>query len=382
MSIKKTYNFIFKGDFMLKMISKVSLKILLFLFFFVSCSTQKSLNFKSSNDDLIQRIAASGDKDISISLQDVDNKIKAEIFELETKIFELRHRELRALLLEKFLVLEKKLSKESQDNYLKTAIYSNVTITDADVDLFIKQKGIPGDRVTDLLKERVKEFLRIEKEREALDLWIDGRMQKYDIVLLVHPPAVPVFSGLNIKNSPMFGNDNTSVTIFEFTDFECPYCAEANKLLERVKEHYGDKVRVVLKNFPLQFHKNARDLANLSLCVYEQNHEIYWKTISYFFENQRDLKAEDVLKILETFNGNNNEKIDSSKVSECFKTKKFDAQIEEDIKDGNAVGIKGTPSIFINNKYYSLQTLEDYIGVIENEIKLSGNKGELIKKTE
>lgn len=85
-----------------------------------------------------------------------------------------------------------------------------------------------------------------------------------------------------------WGNKNSSVQIFEFFDFECPYCGDFEKTLDRIKENYGNKIALVKYNFPLEMHQFAYPAAIAAECAGSQNR--YNKYHDLLFENQHNLQ--------------------------------------------------------------------------------------------
>jgi protein-disulfide isomerase len=92
---------------------------------------------------------------------------------------------------------------------------------------------------------------------------------------------------IHVGNSPVRGNPNATVTIVEFSDFQCPYCAGSVPVFKQVLTQYGDNVRLVFKHFPLSFHSRARPAARAALAAQEQGR--FWEMHDLLFEHVRDL---------------------------------------------------------------------------------------------
>ena len=101
--------------------------------------------------------------------------------------------------------------------------------------------------------------------------------------------AVPVSS-----KDPMWGSRTAPVTMVVFSDFECPFCSKVEATINQVKQKYGpDKVRVLWKNNPLPFHKNARPAALAAETVFRLGgSKAFWKFHELAFANQRALTPE------------------------------------------------------------------------------------------
>ena len=100
---------------------------------------------------------------------------------------------------------------------------------------------------------------------------------------------------------PSKGPEDAPVTIVEFSDFECPFCNRVNASMEKIRETYGDKVRIVFRQFPLQIHENARKAGEASLCADEQGK--FWEMHDGMFAEQKNLGGEGLKSIAAKIEG-------------------------------------------------------------------------------
>ena len=134
--------------------------------------------------------------------------------------------------------------------------------------------------------------------------------------------------------------------VVEFSDFQCPFCAKAAQTVKQLKEKYGDKIKVVFKQFPLSFHSQAKKAAVASLCAYEQGSNSFWKLHDEFFSNQANLAPAKIKEAAKKLG------FDSKKFDDCLDNNKFIAQVEKDILQGRELGVKGTPTFFVNGMIF------------------------------
>jgi protein-disulfide isomerase len=155
---------------------------------------------------------------------------------------------------------------------------------------------------------------------------------------------------LHTDGQPSFGPANAPVTIVEFGDLECPSCkAEAPSLRQLVPQFYPDKVRVVFKDFPLEsIHPWARAAAVAGRCVFRQNQQTFWKFYDWMYETQEQITPETLDSKVIEWAGKNG--IDAVQLGRCIDTKATDAEVAKNIAEGRALGIRGTPSLFINGR--------------------------------
>jgi len=175
-------------------------------------------------------------------------------------------------------------------------------------------------------------------------------------------PERPVYE-VKIDGSPYTGASDAKVTIVEFSDFQCPFCAKGAKLVDDLKKKYGEKIKVVFKNFPLPFHKDAKRAAMAALCANEQGDKYFWKLHDKMFGAQHNLSKDGLKEMAKNIG------LAEKKFAECLDTNKYMAQVESDINHGKDVGVKSTPTFFVNGKVVSgALPLETFSELIDKDL--------------
>ncbi len=172
--------------------------------------------------------------------------------------------------------------------------------------------------------------------------------------------AIPV-----TKDDPVWGNADALVTIVEFSDFECPFCSRVGPTMARIKQEYGkDKVRVVWKNQPLPFHKDARPAAEAAQTVFALGgSDAFWKFHDKAFANQKALTEAN----FEAWAGEAG--VDVAKFKADFAAKKHAAVIDAQMKVAAAAGANGTPAFRINGVTLSgAQPYEKFKEIIDAQL--------------
>jgi protein-disulfide isomerase len=143
----------------------------------------------------------------------------------------------------------------------------------------------------------------------------------------------------------IFGPKTAPVTIVEYSDFECPYCTRGFQTIQQVKKEYGDKVRVVFKHLPLDFHPKALPAAKYFEAIGRQDHAKAQKFHDEVFENQGRLKNEG-----EKYMDGVAKKLgaDMKKLAADLKDESLMKRIEADMAEAQKFGISGTPGFLIN----------------------------------
>jgi len=144
------------------------------------------------------------------------------------------------------------------------------------------------------------------------------------------------------SEAPSFGPADARITLVEFSDFECPYCSRAATVAGQIKEKYGTRVRLVFRQFPLSFHKNAMGAAEASLAAHAQGK--FWEYHDKVFANQRALDRESLVGYAKEIG------LDVAKFQAAFEARTFQSRVEADLELGNQAIVQGTPTLFLNGK--------------------------------
>lgn len=162
-----------------------------------------------------------------------------------------------------------------------------------------------------------------------------------------------------LDGSPILGRKDAPITIVEFMDFQCPYCARFHPTLLEVYNAYPDKVKLVMKNFPLSFHKQARPAARAAMAAGEQGK--YWEMADMLLLNFRNLSDEAIEGYAEKVG------LDMKKFRKDLEERQdeWDAIIAADQELGQKVDVRGTPSFYLNGRKTQARTLEAYKAEID-----------------
>lgn len=297
-----------------------------------------------------------------ISKAELYKGIESELYQAEMKVYEIKFNKLKSMAMEKLMEQDPRKKGLTNDEYLDQHIAKKVNVTDADVNEFIKSKNIPKQHINPQVKTRVKEFLKIEKKKDAVEDWLANKTKKDPIIVYLQKPERPKFNVI-VGDAPIMGSDKAAVTIIEYSDFQCPFCKKASETIGQLKKKYGSKVRVAFKHFPLPFHNFANKAAEASLCAHEQNKDKFWKLHDWMFANQSKLAVGELKKAAKSSG------LDSKKFDNCLDSGKYEAKIEADIKEGKQVGVKSTPTFFVNGKLISgAQPMDVFEEVIAEEL--------------
>jgi len=163
---------------------------------------------------------------------------------------------------------------------------------------------------------------------------------------------------ISVANRPVRGNPDAKVTIVNFDDFECPFCARMHStLMSQILPQYGDKVKIVYKDYPLlQIHPWAEHAANDANCLAKESAAAYWQLADYLHANQRSISGSqqnvqasngELDRVTMDFGKKNG--ADLSRLQACIKTQS-NAVVKASMAEGDNLGVSATPTVFINGE--------------------------------
>lgn len=163
-------------------------------------------------------------------------------------------------------------------------------------------------------------------------------------------------------DDPVLGGASAPVTLIEFSDFQCPFCQRVMPTLKQLREAYGDRVRIVWKDFPLTaIHPQAFKAAEAGQCAREQGK--FWEYHDRLFANQQALQPE----FLKTYAADLG--LDAATFNACLDTAKYAERVQEQMGVGSALGVGSTPSVFINGRLVSgAHPYETFAAIIDEEL--------------
>lgn len=211
--------------------------------------------------------------------------------------------------------------------------------TDAEIAKFYQDNKarITGDLPS--VRNQIASYL-LDRNREKVENEFSARLRKgADIRWLVNEPQAPV-QAVSADDDPSRGDVNAPVTIIEFTDFQCPSCAAMHSVLEEVLKSYGNKVRFVVRDFPLATHENALKAAEAANAAFAQGKFFEYSALLY--KRQKELTVPSLKKYASEL-GLNRARFDAE-----LDRGTYAAEIKRDIEDGEIYGVFSTPTVFVN----------------------------------
>jgi protein-disulfide isomerase len=162
-------------------------------------------------------------------------------------------------------------------------------------------------------------------------------------------------------NSPAKGPENARVTVVEFSDYQCPFCSQAETLVAQVMEAYPKDVRVIYKQFPLtSIHPQAMPASKAALAAGRQGK--FWEMHELIFQNQRQLGPDKFVEFAQKL------ELDVPQFQKDMESPEILAQINREMQEAKAADVTGTPTIFVNGKRLMNRSFDGFKQMIEASI--------------
>jgi len=180
------------------------------------------------------------------------------------------------------------------------------------------------------------------------------RMTKID---LTEDPYAANMKKIDVAGRPVRGNPDAKVTIVNYDDFECPFCARMHStLMTEILPQYGDKIKIVYKDYPLGMHPWAKHAANNANCLAKETSPGYWEFADYVHANQRAISGnqKDVQNSFNeldriTLDVGKKNGADANRLQACIKAQS-DSVMKASMAEGDSIGVNATPTVFVNGE--------------------------------
>jgi protein-disulfide isomerase len=304
--------------------------------------------------------------DRTITVKELDDRWRASDpaahAEATQKLYEGRRNALDEIVAEMLVAEAAKGKSMSPDAYVEAEIARRAKpVTDADVVAFYQSNiSQMQGRTLDAIAPVINRYLQ-EQQRVTARQALVAELRKGGPALRVMIDA-PRHEVTLAAADPALGSASAPVTIVEFSDFQCPFCQRVAPTLKQVQKTYGDKVRIVWKDFPLtQIHPEAFKAGEAAHCAGEQGK--FWEYHDRLFANQQALQPDSLKKYAADAG------LDAAKFNACVDTSKYGDRVREGVAQGSRLGVNSTPTLYVNGRMMSgAQPYEAIAAVIDEEL--------------
>lgn len=234
-------------------------------------------------------------------------------------------------------------------------------ISEAEVAAFYAENRAQITGTIDEVRPQIVEHLRNQRIDLATRRFLNDLWDKHGVRDLREPLRAKVAT-----TGPSRGPADAPVTLVEFSDFQCPYCARVAPLLRAVVEMYDGRVRLVYRQLPLtSIHPQAQGAAEAALCADEQGK--FWELHDRMFADQRALDPTSLAMAARAVGA------DGGAFDACVASRRHQERVAADVREADALDIRGTPAVFINGRLLNgTPTLVELVSVVEDELRRRG----------
>jgi protein-disulfide isomerase len=301
-----------------------------------------------------------------ITSEDIENSLRPLVFSVQEQVYALRQREIDLRINDALLEQEAQKRKITTNALLNAEVATKTKpVTEADARAFYDQNKERLNGEFAQLKNDITRYLQERKLRDAQAAFAEQLRRAASIQTFLTAPAAPVYN-IATDDQPTLGSQSAPVTIVEFTDYQCPGCAAAQPLIEKLVKEYEGRVRLVVRDFPLEIHADAFKAAEAAEAAREQGK--YWEYVALLMRNQSALG---ITKLKEYASQS---ALDRRKFDAALDSGKFSDKVQRDMRDGLRLGVGGTPTIFVNGRRVSEATPEQLKAAVETALKETAKK--------
>ena len=267
-------------------------------------------------------------------------RLKPIIYRMKLEAYEVTKQRAEQMVDDTLLLEEARRRQVGPEQIIRTEVSDKVRDpTEEEVAKFYSDNKarISGD--LNSVRNQVALYLQNES-RQRLEKDLSARLRKSANIqwLITEPP--PPIQNVSVDDDPARGDVNAPVTVVEFTDFQCPACAAMHPILDEVLKSYGNKVRFVVRDFPLNQHEYARKAAEAANAANAQGK--FFEYVTLLFKNQKALDVPSLKKYASEVG------LDRARFDAALDRSVYAAEVQKDVTDGEMYGVGSTPTIFIN----------------------------------
>ena len=298
-----------------------------------------------------------------IRLKQVDETVLSAIYPLQQQLYAVRKVALDNLITARLLEAEARSQGVSIEELRERLTRGEINVTRTQVEeAYAQNASFFASMSPDEARERLRLDLENQTRMRHYRAGVEELRRKWSVVVKLPAPATPVSLGPELEEgSPGKGPAKAAVTIVEFSDFECPFCAQVQDTLRQIMERYGGDVRLVFKHLPSEGHRNSLAAARAAYCAGEQDR--FWQFHDALFASGN--LSPKIFREIGTRLGLRREKFDACVSDEASRT-----AVIKDIELAQRYRIDSTPSFLINGKLIKgALTFAEFQKIIERELQ-------------
>jgi protein-disulfide isomerase len=272
-----------------------------------------------------------------IAADDLTQALRGELLRLEMQRYQLFRDKLDALIADKIFSLEAAQRGISVQQLVQDEIGAKMlAVTPEQVQTFYEANKNRIKQPLEQVSEQLTAYLQQQAREQRRQALLKELRPRYPVTVALRAPTVEVAT----EGEPALGPSNAPVTIVEFSDYQCPYCRQAQSTVKRLMAEYEGKIKLVFRDFPLRnIHPQAQKAAEAAQCAAEQHK--FWPYHDKLFTST-NLQMDELKKFAQEL------ALNLEQFTACLDSGKTAAGIDTDMQAGQQAGVNATPTFFVN----------------------------------
>ncbi len=295
-----------------------------------------------------------------ILASELEEKAAGRLARVRQEEYDIRRQALDQLISDRLIAAEAAKQRLSTEALVAREVDAKAAPLQAsDVDQIYEQnKARFGGTTRDEAIARIRQVMGERAKADRRAAWEKGLRAAARVSVRLEAPrtAVAIPPG-----APSTGPADARVTVVEFTDYQCPFCHRAQTVIDQVLQRYSGRIRYVHLDFPLDGHPQALPAARAARCAGEQGK---------FWEYHRDLMtAPGALDAADLQRRAAALRLDTPSFDACVSSGRYDQAIQASLREGDELGVTGTPAYFVNGRMISgARPIESFTELIDDEL--------------
>ena len=275
-----------------------------------------------------------------LRLSDLERKDPAVLFQASNAFYEAERKAVNDFVDQYLLEQQAKKENLTVEQLLDKHVNRNIAKDPSEDALHVYYEGLDTKEPYEAVRGKILEALRQRRIAKAKAAYLQTLHDQARINVRLAPPR----ANISLKGTPVRGNEHGGLTLVEFADYECPYCQQAEPTLQKIEQDFKGKLLFAYKDTPLPMHPNAEKAAEAGLCAGAQGK--FWEYHDLLFATKQ-LDAASLKQSARTL------KLDAAAFDKCLDSSAMAEPIKTKIGEAQDLGIQGTPTLFINGRYFN-----------------------------
>jgi protein-disulfide isomerase len=297
-----------------------------------------------------------------LTRSDLERKNAARLFQARNSFYETERKAVEEFIDEYLLEQEAQKQNLTVTQLLEKTTNSSLQKDPSEEALRVYFEGIDTAEPFEAVRDKITEHLRQRRAAKAKSALIQSLRSKENITIRLAPPR----AGISLKDTPVRGLPDAPVTIIEYADYECPYCQQIQPALNQLESEFKGKLAFAYKDVPLPMHSNAQKAAEATHCAGVQGK--YWE-LHDVLANSKQLDLPALKKGARELN------LDGAAFDKCLDSGEKAGIVKTHMSEAQTLGLQGTPSFFINGRFFSgALTIEKLREIVNEELGIFAEK--------